>query len=113
MRRACAPRWRECHLDCQGLAPVHDASARLWQADGTVASPLAELDFWAERAADLNGVEAQLGADAVGSMARALELGRSTHASAFARSAHTPHSAGFMQQVALGTSKKVGNRDQH
>lgn len=76
----------------------------MWQADGTVASPLAELDFWAERAADLSGVEAQLGADAVGSMARALELGRSTHASAFARSAHNPHSAVLRNRSRWGSA---------
>lgn len=57
------------------------------QAAGAPSGSLAELEFWAQRAADLAGVEAQLGAPAVARATAALEAARSTHAAALARSA--------------------------
>ena len=70
------------------LAPAAKTTAR-GQATGAATGPLAELGFWGERAADLAGVEAQLGTPAVARMAAALEATRSTHAAALARSARS------------------------
>ena len=78
--------------------PVHQASASAaeasscGQAAGAASGPLAELEFWARRAEDLAGVEAQLGAPAVARATAALEAARSTHAAALARSAHVSQS---------------------
>jgi dynein heavy chain len=47
--------------------------------------PLTELDFWAERAGNLNSIHDQLSSDRVQKVVKVLELARSTYHPAFER----------------------------
>lgn len=55
------------------------------QGHGAYPGPLAELDFWSERAANLNAIHEQLSNDRVQKVVKILELANSTYFQAFQR----------------------------
>lgn len=57
-------------------------------ADGAQAGPLAELDYWADRATQLGGIWQQLGQPSMQRAVAALEAGASTYLPAFVRLCH-------------------------
>lgn len=52
---------------------------------GSYPGPEIELDFWAERAANLNSISDQLLGDAIGKVVTVLQLARSTYYPAYLR----------------------------
>ena len=66
----------------QVLAADPDAALK---EPGAAPGPLAELDFWADRSAQLNSIWEQLCREGVQAVVRALEGARSTFAAPFAR----------------------------
>lgn len=55
------------------------------QGHGTNPGPLTELDFWAERAANLNSIHEQLSSEKIQKVAKVLELAGSAYHQAFQR----------------------------
>jgi hypothetical protein len=55
------------------------------QGQGAYPGPLAELDFWSERAANLNAIHEQLGSERIQKVVKILELANSTYFHAFQR----------------------------
>ncbi len=55
------------------------------QVPGVYLGPLTELDFWTERAANLNSIHDQLSGDRVQKVVKVLELAKSTYHPAFER----------------------------
>lgn len=70
-----------CHLTAACL------TATCWylQGQGTYPGPLAELDFWSERAANLNAIHEQLSSERIQKVVKILELANSTYFHAFQR----------------------------
>ncbi len=60
-------------------------SAALVQEPNTYPGPLTEVDFWTERAANLNSIHQQLSTERVKKVAKVLELVKSTYYPAFNR----------------------------
>ncbi len=81
-----------------GQEPESAASA----ADGTPAGPLAELDYWSDRATQLAGIWKQLGQPGMQRAMAALEAGASTYLPAFVRLCREVDAA---QQVAAESSR--------
>lgn len=52
--------------------------------------PLTEIDFWIERAANLNSIQQQLSSERIEKVAKVLELVKSTYCPAFNRCATAP-----------------------
>lgn len=65
---------------CVPRTPLHAT-----QGHGAYPGPLAELDFWAERAANLNAIHEQLSSERIQKVAKILELANSTYFQAFQR----------------------------
>ena len=61
------------------------------QEPNTHPGPLTEIDFWTERAANLNAIHQQLSSERVKKVAKVLELVKSTYYPAFNRQAQLPH----------------------
>jgi dynein heavy chain len=55
------------------------------QCQGEYPGPLAELDFWSERAANLNAIHEQLSSERIQHVVKILELANSTYYQAFQR----------------------------
>jgi hypothetical protein len=55
------------------------------QGPGAYPGPLAELDFWSERAANLNAIHEQLSSERIQKVVKILELANSTYFQAFQR----------------------------
>lgn len=61
------------------------ASVPAMQCQGEYPGPLAELDFWSERAANLNAIHEQLSSERIQHVVKILELANSTYYQAFQR----------------------------
>ncbi len=62
------------------------ADPAVWvQEPNTYPGPLTEVDFWTERAANLNSIHQQLSTERVKKVAKVLELVKSTYYPAFNR----------------------------
>lgn len=55
------------------------------QGQGVYPGPLAELDFWSERAGNLNAIHEQLSNERIQKVVKILELANSTYYQAFQR----------------------------
>ena len=76
--------------------PLHGCEPVLkMQEPNTYPGPLTEVDFWTERAANLNSIHQQLSSERVKKVAKVLELVKSTYYPAFNRLAgrHMCHCA--------------------
>lgn len=63
-----------------------EADSAAWvQEPNTYPGPLTEVDFWTERAANLNSIHQQLSTERVKKVAKVLELVKSTYYPAFNR----------------------------
>ena len=69
---------------CSGPRPWYPAAIP-WQEPGAAPGPLVELDFWTERAANLNSIHEQLSSERVQKVVRVLELAKSTYHPPFVR----------------------------
>ena len=74
------------------------------QEAGAYPGPLSELNFWTERAANLNSVHEQLTGDKIQKVVRVLELAKSTYFPAFQRLFQEVRGAGGWGQEGRGQS---------
>lgn len=76
--------WHAAHI-VVGMHPRPDARASCLQAAGGYPGPLTELDFWSERANNLNSIHDQLTGERIQKVVKVLELANSAYYSATER----------------------------